>query len=125
MNKHLTLVLATALGSALAGCALSPAQLRVQGERAEFSSAQAPRAVAHCITRNADRFKTVIGVNAPLPWAIRDDADYEVLVSNPWHGGYLLVAEVRQREGGSRVVTWLTPEPPTPDTRQQLIGGCE
>ena len=112
----------------LAGCAMSPADLRQHGERVEFNSSGSPRTTAPCIARNADNYKPGGGLAGPFPANVRDGLKagaYEVVAQHAGGGfGFVMVADVEPREGGALVTTWLTRDLIYRDMPDRIVEPC-
>jgi hypothetical protein len=97
----------------LAGCAMSPVDLREEGRRAESESSKSPREATQCITRNAETYKPLGALGAAFTAYWRESlkpGSFEVLVPHPAQGkGYLLIADISPRDSGSQITTWLNP----------------
>src|SRR4051812_34207424 len=95
----------------LAGCVLSPAEIRERGARNTFSSSLPPRESTGCLTRAAEEFPYM--GRARLPAHSRDGTKpgtYEVLMQDTINiGGTALLAEVSPSADGSNVTTWVAP----------------
>lgn len=117
----------TLLVLVLAGCAMSPLELREEGERLEFTSTAAPRDIAQCIARNADNYKPSAWLAGPFPANAREGfkaGSFEVVVQHPAGHGFVMVADVRPHLGGALVSTWLTPYLIDRDMPERIVEPC-
>lgn len=108
------------MAALLAGCAMSPNEMRERGTLAEFNSQRTAIQVVRCIAGKAERLQ------APVQWREGERAGaYDMQVIYPSMVGFMLVAEVAPAGSGSSVKAWLTPNTSPADTRAQLLTGCD
>lgn len=103
------LILVT-IAALLAGCAMSPTELREQGDRQEFTLAKSPAEAAACVARNVENsghwsigYPTTSIRSAVTPGA------FELTVSTPT--SFLMVAEFKPASTGSVATAMITPNP--------------
>jgi hypothetical protein len=90
----------------LAGCAMTPKEMLVEGERGTHTLKQPPALAAGCMARNFENYAA--GFQATIRSLPEPDA-LEVITR--WHPDFIaVIAHVRpEKEGRSHVTTWLRP----------------
>lgn len=118
MNWRVPAVLLASV--ALAGCALTPADVMEQGIRQTASSRLVPRDVAACIGKNAERV-TRSATTIAYPTGRRD---FEVVLQYPDIGS-AAVFSVKVSGTGSAITAWIAPFLTPPEVAfGNLIWGC-
>lgn len=95
-----------AVAIALAGCAQTPAEVRVSDITLAFETKGVPYTVASCIARNVDNIAGVFSSS------LREGAaqgSYEVVVGLPVAGSTAAVADVVPTSQGAKVTAFISP----------------
>lgn len=102
------MLVSAAICSQLVGCAMTPNELREDGERSTHDLQQPPRAAAYCLARNAEAFRPAL--SDPLNAFVREPSpgSFEVLVQGALQYNRALVVVV-ENPGGSTMTAWLQP----------------
>ena len=103
-----TKLLVLFLTAALAGCAISPAEIREHGSRTDFHLRQGPEAAAACVARNAENLGGQITgrVNATMR---QGAAPGEVELVIYYKEGFLLSASFVADGPGAAASAWESP----------------
>lgn len=116
-------LLACLLAGQLAGCALTPADLRERGVHDTTHTALPPERAAHCMQRNIEN----IGGAITARLGVMNDGGYELIARNEVDGVFeIYELRVEPRYGLTRIDAWLahyvrnTPS----QEAQALLRGC-
>ncbi len=106
------------VAAALAGCAVTPAEIQERGERMEYRVAGAPEAAAACMARNAT--EALRGAGSPRAQRGEQPGVHELVIHS------IAYAQVRPAVNGSTVTMWFA-RPTVLDTKEiggKIVGGC-
>jgi hypothetical protein len=108
----------------LAGCSLTPTQVRERGARYDAQSARGTKEVADCIAGNAEKAgASFTNTRAgPLP----ESYELSIFVVTLGETDTLASAQVRMKGTGSSVAIWISPQMigPVETLPKRLMAGC-